>query len=174
MTEAEDFGDYLQVLRIAHSRQGQFHELGLLHLLDNDPVRTDSNGRFALLNLHGSVVILTSTLLLPFTHLTLTLSGNRRVKSRFKPRLWNSRPVLSRKIQISRCHVELRTEETSHSAFDVTAFALAAVLLSHLGWYHRGTDQPRHFQPYFFLSIHIFTVPCSSEPCSTLEDWPRS
>ena len=50
--------------------------MGLLNLFNDDPVGLDSNGGLALLDLHGTVVLTATLLLLPLAYLTLTLPSN--------------------------------------------------------------------------------------------------
>ena len=140
-----------QICGLVDSGQRKFAQLSLFHFFQNNPIRLDSDWRFALLDLHGAIVVLSAfLLLLPFSHLSCTFSAKECKKMNFVPNtmIW----------------VNL-----GHILID-----LALVLLSRsLVWiWLERQIKPCIFQLCIEFETPKFTFLCSFELCSKLEvDW---
>ncbi len=83
--QIKDYMFNLQVDGFGKFWQIHFPELSFLNLFNDDPVGLDGNGGLALFDLHGTVVLTTTLLLLPLAYLTLTLPSNIKTRLRIIP-----------------------------------------------------------------------------------------
>ena len=71
------FKKCLQVNGFSKFWQVHLSKLRFFNFFDNDPIRLDSDGRLALLDLHRTIILSTFLLLLPLANLTLALPKNK-------------------------------------------------------------------------------------------------
>ena len=74
------FKKCLQVNRFSKFWQVHLSKLRFFNFFDNDPIRLDSDGRLALLDLHRTIILSTFLLLLPLANLTLPLPMNKNIQ----------------------------------------------------------------------------------------------